>query len=328
MFLVLVFALFLVAAVELVYANGVVVIDAETAAVRILDEVGRSDGNMILPDVVFVVGGNYVGVEMPVTALRVLSANLGRVTVTDGRFSAFFTHEEIDSWELAGNAVINLSLYPVSGEFYRMDMNVRNGMLVTPLNLDASPIYISMDITGMDLTDELRDGLMVMHFYEEPVYANQQPNGLFIGEFSDDGNSLVFMAFASGVYGIVVIEEERPAPAVRLHIDSPEAFVGGRLTISDVSPFIDPVYGRTMVPLRVIAEAFGVQVEWLDDIRSVLIVYGGLHILLPIDVPLPGDMGIPVIVDGRTFVPLRYISELLGAEVTWDETNRAVNIYR
>jgi DUF2075 family protein len=38
-------------------------------------------------------------------------------------------------------------------------------------------------------------------------------------------------------------------------------------------------------------------------------------------------MGTPAIVGGRTFVPLRYVSVVLGADVHWDEVNRAVYVY-
>ena len=38
-------------------------------------------------------------------------------------------------------------------------------------------------------------------------------------------------------------------------------------------------------------------------------------------------MGIPVISDSRTFVPVRYVVEMLGAIVEWDGLNQAVYIY-
>ncbi|HOJ16333.1 MAG TPA: copper amine oxidase N-terminal domain-containing protein, partial [Caldisericia bacterium] len=34
----------------------------------------------------------------------------------------------------------------------------------------------------------------------------------------------------------------------------------------------------------------------------------------------------PVIKNGRTFVPLRFISEAFGAEVSWDEATRTVTV--
>ena len=83
-----------------------------------------------------------------------------------------------------------------------------------------------------------------------------------------------------------------------------------------------------MVPLRIIAEAMDAAVRWEGGTRTVYITRGGVEVRLPIDVPLPGDMGTPTIVNDRTFVPLRYVSEVLGARVRWDDSTRAVYVYR
>ncbi|MCL1877594.1 MAG: copper amine oxidase N-terminal domain-containing protein [Defluviitaleaceae bacterium] len=39
-------------------------------------------------------------------------------------------------------------------------------------------------------------------------------------------------------------------------------------------------------------------------------------------------MGVPKIVNDRTFVPLRFISEFFGATVNWDERARSVEIIK
>ena len=87
-------------------------------------------------------------------------------------------------------------------------------------------------------------------------------------------------------------------------------------------PFIKD--DRTMVPIRFVAEAMGAEVEWIDETRTVIIEKDGTHLQLQIDVPLPDGMGTPVIVANRTFVPVRYVTEMLGANVRWDDLARAV----
>jgi hypothetical protein len=47
-----------------------------------------------------------------------------------------------------------------------------------------------------------------------------------------------------------------------------------------------------------------------------------------IDVPLPSGMGTPVIINQRTMIPLRYVSESLGAEVDWNPDTRTIDISR
>lgn len=96
---------------------------------------------------------------------------------------------------------------------------------------------------------------------------------------------------------------------------------------NDVAPFIDSATNRTMVPLRVIAEGLGANVRFEETTNTVYIARAGVEISLVINTPLPGGMGTPVIINNRTFVPARYVSEFLSAGLSWDEATGVVNIY-
>ena len=111
-----------------------------------------------------------------------------------------------------------------------------------------------------------------------------------------------------------------------LSIGSNNYIHNGRTVTSDAAPFIDNLYNRTMVPLRLIAEGLGAQVDWDRNTRTVHINHGQMHLSLHIDSTLPGGMGMPSIRNGRTFVPVRYVSEALGAEVIWDRNARSVTV--
>ncbi|MCL2420865.1 MAG: copper amine oxidase N-terminal domain-containing protein, partial [Defluviitaleaceae bacterium] len=113
---------------------------------------------------------------------------------------------------------------------------------------------------------------------------------------------------------------------VRLVIGETEFSVNGIVVESDLVPFIDPAYNRTMVPLRMVTEALGAQVNWIEEIRTVTIAANGQFLSLQVDVSLPDDMGTPMIVNDRTFVPIAYIAQTLGADVRWDGDNGAVYI--
>lgn len=112
---------------------------------------------------------------------------------------------------------------------------------------------------------------------------------------------------------------------VELFIDKTEHRVNGALVISDAAPFIQQ--GRTMVPLRFVGESFGFEVEWLPSENKVLVahenswgerhevtlVIGSRTIIAngtscSIDVP-------PQIVSGRTFIPIRSVVEVFGANI-------------
>jgi hypothetical protein len=96
----------------------------------------------------------------------------------------------------------------------------------------------------------------------------------------------------------------------------------------DAAPFIDPVHGRTMVPLRAAAEGLGATIDWNNATQTITLVRNGTTAVLTIGIDLPDGMGTAELVSGRTFVPVRYVSEILGAEVRWESATRAVYIYQ
>ncbi|MFZ5815701.1 MAG: stalk domain-containing protein [Bacillota bacterium] len=91
--------------------------------------------------------------------------------------------------------------------------------------------------------------------------------------------------------------------------------------------------GRTLVPFRAIFEALGASVEWDAPTRTVTAVKGTDSLKLTVDsavvewrrslitVDVP-----PVIVDGRTLVPLRFVGQALGLHVSWDGAARTVHL--
>jgi hypothetical protein len=106
------------------------------------------------------------------------------------------------------------------------------------------------------------------------------------------------------------------APAVSI-------FVDGKQVISDVAPQI--IQSRTMVPIRFVAEALGARVEWVAEERMVTIDKDQTSIKLYIDKKDASKNGqdisldVPAtIVNSRTLVPIRFISENLGCKVDWD----------
>ena len=94
----------------------------------------------------------------------------------------------------------------------------------------------------------------------------------------------------------------------------------------DAAPFIDAAVGRTMVPLAAIGEGLGATVTWDGEARTVNVVRGDVDATISVDEDLPGGMGRPAIVADRTFVPLAYVANLLGAETQWDPDAQAVYV--
>jgi hypothetical protein len=117
------------------------------------------------------------------------------------------------------------------------------------------------------------------------------------------------------------------APLV-LTIDSRTARIGPAAQTLDAAPFIEG--GRTMVPFRFIGEQLGATVGWEASTSTASFTLGGTSLDLTIGERLYDEdgayMGTPMIVGSRTFVPVRFVSEAMGASVTWDGSARTVTI--
>ena len=100
------------------------------------------------------------------------------------------------------------------------------------------------------------------------------------------------------------------------------------------TPYVVGV-GVTLVPLRVITEAFGAKVEWTDATRSIDLSYPDVDIHLQIANPIAEVNGkaetllsAPELTNSHTMVPLRFISETFGAEVSYDEATERIVVIK
>lgn len=137
------------------------------------------------------------------------------------------------------------------------------------------------------------------------------------------GGLLIVGLLANGV-GAVRAQPVAPAPYVKVFID-------GQPVSFDVPPAI--AAGRVLVPLRGVFNRLGAVVTWDPSTQMVLAARGDTSISLRIGETQasingqPTLMDVPaLLVDGRTMVPLRFISQALGAQVSWDATSTTVQI--
>ena len=99
----------------------------------------------------------------------------------------------------------------------------------------------------------------------------------------------------------------------------------------DVQPEI--VDDRVMVPMRTIFETFGAKVKWDSDTQTItakkksktIQMTIGSSYMIKNDETYSFDVS-PIIEDGRTLVPIRAISDMLGLDVEWNEKNNTVTI--
>lgn len=88
-----------------------------------------------------------------------------------------------------------------------------------------------------------------------------------------------------------------------------------------------------MVPLRAIFEALGASVGWDDATKTVMAQKGSDKVQLTVQNTTAFKNGVsitldasPVIINGSTLVPTRFVASALGAVVGWDDVTKTVSI--
>ena len=119
-------------------------------------------------------------------------------------------------------------------------------------------------------------------------------------------------------------------------IDNNTYTVNGVMTVMDVSPTV--IEGRTMLPIRFVAEPLGAAVSWdeatskvtvqLMDTKLELWIGQGNALINGKSTPIdPNNPNVrPITLNDRTMLPIRFVTENLGCDVGWDEAAQRVTV--
>ncbi|NLX90364.1 MAG: copper amine oxidase N-terminal domain-containing protein [Firmicutes bacterium] len=204
----------------------------------------------------------------------------------------------------------------------------------------AKPVTVIISYEGENLSGIDEDKLDVFRFNEQTkkwVPMNGSPNPAT--------KTITFTTSSFGKYAILediaeIAADGKPEVPVEimLKLDELNATVNGKSVTLDAKPYLKPVVNRTMVPLRFLSESLGAKVTWKAESEQVVIEdnNSAKTMILTINsekaivdgmeknLDCPAEMLPP----GRTFVPLRFVSENLDAKVVYDAKNRAITISR
>ncbi|MBR3941953.1 MAG: copper amine oxidase N-terminal domain-containing protein [Clostridia bacterium] len=132
---------------------------------------------------------------------------------------------------------------------------------------------------------------------------------------------------------VLAAEEATPAGTVEIQFcvgDSTLLINGEEVAVE--TPYVVGD-GVTLVPLRVITEAFGAQVGWIEETRTITLSYPDVEIVLQIGNSVAEVNGVaetllaaPELPGDSTMVPLRFISETFGATVGYDEATERITV--
>jgi len=146
---------------------------------------------------------------------------------------------------------------------------------------------------------------------ENPLVITMNKNMSILGTFQKSAAPLQHVITLSVGNAVAHIDNQEVA------LDSPPVIVGG----------------RTLVPLRPIIEGLGGTLTWIPETRSVEVELGGVAIQLQIGnrtAIVNGQsvtMDVPAaIINSRTMLPVRFVSENIGADVDWEDLTRTVTI--
>ena len=117
---------------------------------------------------------------------------------------------------------------------------------------------------------------------------------------------------------------ESKQTVIKMQIHSKNISVDGVVFEKDAAPVIRN--NRTLVPIRFITESLGGQVAWNNATKEVTLTIDGKEIKMTIGKTLEKYGIAPVIIDKRTFVPIRFVADELGANTAWSDTAKTVTI--
>jgi hypothetical protein len=125
---------------------------------------------------------------------------------------------------------------------------------------------------------------------------------------------------------------------IQLTIGKTIVIVNGEAKTIDAAPFVDKASGRTLIPIRIIMESINGKIDFDAKTRKVTLTKDSIVIELWIGkpiaqingIPTPIDMAAPklapMIVGGRTFLPLRFVAENIGAKVDFDGKTQTITV--
>lgn len=169
--------------------------------------------------------------------------------------------------------------------------------------------------------------------------SKQTFSGLKLQEFLDQSGYTLAQFRDCPVLDLVTeadwaaIRENLPAEQAEAEADKARASVtldGNRIDTENLAKVVG---GRTMIPVRCLAEQMGAEVSYDSTLKAARIVRAGVEIIMPIGSktctvngkPFQMDAA-PYIENGRTMIPARYVSELFGQSIQWVSETRTAAV--
>jgi hypothetical protein len=246
----------------------------------------------------------------------------------------------------------NDTIYILLPNLKKMNVFNSSGSLITGFTLNSEGFSY---FTSFDFNEDL---LVILDYFNSRLdfYSKRGEKLFSTGKkgfvlypktekgYSENSDSLLFpttvvsiqskiLVTDTGNSRVVIFEGEKLIDkiTIELQLGSKSAYVNQKRTELDVAPFTEN--GRTLVPFRFIGEALGAKVTWNQETKKAIYELASVKVEISIGSQIAVVNGkeikldvAPKISNGRTFVPIRFVSEALGASVIWEASTKKIII--
>ncbi|MBR4031032.1 MAG: hypothetical protein IKJ06_06540 [Clostridia bacterium] len=231
-----------------------------------------------------------------------------------------------------------------------------NKTYLTPVDASRGPIWSSsithniqegvapsgvLTVVGAKIDDTTDDGILCyIKFKISDSASGEYPLTLVNKGITNSNYEIIDFNTTNGKIDVAGTETITPPPISPTPVQPQEpeqpkeisVFIDGKAVNFDVAPVI--IDDRTLVPMRAIFEQLGAYVWWEDKIKTAIGVKDSIMVAIAIDNPTMRKndkeiaLDVPAkLIDARTMVPLRAISEAYGCKVEWIDAKKQINIY-
>lgn len=217
------------------------------------------------------------------------------------------------------------------------------GDTYVPDSIDPESVRVNgEDVTGVLCNPDKKEVIFTLErelysgddieikIYKEAGIKNPEPNyyRLMVGMLRASGTVL-----SNSYYiGEESSQQNTITGIIRLQVNSNIATIGSTTRILETAPIIEN--NITLVPLRFVSDSLGAEVEYNSKGKYVTIKQGNKELAIWVNSTLAkvdgrfDSIASPAkIVNSRVLVPIRFISEQLGATVNYDTNTKSILIF-
>ena len=211
-----------------------------------------------------------------------------------------------------------------------MTKDIKTAEAIVILSEENTTTAVTLDyFTNTEVGLLSSNGELILNIEDEKISEYNEKNLLVFYDFAT-----MSIPAQTNPVKVVVLEESEKMQNVEISFcigDSILSINGNKVDVE--APYIAGE-GVTLVPLRVISEAFGAEVNWDGETKTVTISHNDNNISVQIDNNTAHVNGenktleeAPELTEnGITMLPLRFISEELGATVGYEHETQAISV--